>query len=75
MNNNPPGEPGIYWARSFKCEWWNLIVEIAGDVPYLRIEWVYDRKEAKITADGMIQDFGTKIEPPPDPKLSSGERW
>lgn len=38
-----PTEPGLYWVRSSKnYSWYNFIVKVGGEQPYLKIEWVID---------------------------------
>ena len=39
----PPDKPGIYQARNGGYEWYNLILEIEGKVPYLHVAWCIDR--------------------------------
>ena len=40
-----PDKPGLYWAKSRESmEWWDLIVEVAGEAPYLEVIGIADRK-------------------------------
>jgi len=62
-NRNKPTEPGFYWARSrASFQWYNLIVHIYGDIPYLSYE-TWDLVEGKIeSGKDPSYYFGPKIE-------------
>ena len=60
---NTPIKPGIYWAKTdSSCEQYNLIVEIYGEVPYLR--WNTWNKNTNRTQTGNAEPdfvFGNEI--------------
>lgn len=64
---NVPTEPGMYWARYKGFAWWNIIVEIAGDAPYLYVYRIWNRPESTATtgtfipADLEICEYGPRI--------------
>lgn len=63
---NIPKEPGFYWAKSCNYQWYNLIVWIYGDVPYLQYE-AWNRGIGAEILKGKCPDdfiFGPKIEEP-----------
>ena len=66
MEKTIPKEPGFYWAKSSNYKWYNLIVHIYGDLPYL--EWeAWDRgMNSRIIKGSGEPDFrfGDKIEEP-----------
>lgn len=67
MNKNLPQEAGYYWARTeARFDWWNMIVEVHGTFPYLKIiGWVRGLSEEIKRLDiSDICDFGPKIEVP-----------
>lgn len=61
-----PTEPGVYWARSRSdFQWHNLIVEVAGEAPWLEILWCFDRGRfsiVEVSSNEIL--WGPKIEPP-----------
>lgn len=66
---NLPAEPGFYWGRGNKYKWWNLIVRIGGDSPYLRVNWILDLSIVKFYSSSEIWDvdfdvIGPKIDKP-----------
>jgi len=67
---NRPTEPGFYWAREKDFRWWNVIVQIAGEPPWLEVGHIFSRSSRSIgSISGLI--FGPKIEVPPDPEWSN----
>ena len=68
ISKNKPAKPGFYWARSRPTfNWYNLIVHIYGDVPYLSYE-TWDLLNNTIER-GTDPDyyFGPEIERPAVP--------
>ena len=64
MNNNRPTERGIYLAKSPNYKWWNWIVEVGGEAPWLKIEWVVSRIDGGPCVDKSLIDkleFGPKL--------------
>lgn len=54
---NTPKKSGIYWAKKDSSyEWWNLIVEIYGELPYLGWK-AWDRGKDKIISGNSKPDF------------------
>jgi len=45
--NNFPTEPGLYWARHKDTTEWNLIADVVGSAPFLRV-YVYNRSDKEI---------------------------
>ena len=41
--DNVPQEPGLYFAKSNKDGWWDLIVNVQGESPMLYIDHIYSR--------------------------------
>lgn len=74
-DKNKPTEPGFYWARESGYQWWNVIVMVEGESPYLSYR-AWDRTEGvTVGKDPSDYYFGPKIEEPEDPiKLTSSER-
>lgn len=59
---NRPTEPGLYWARSRSgMQWYDLIVEVVGEAPWLEIGYILDRKHGKTTTDIILPAWGPKI--------------
>lgn len=61
-----PTEPGFYLAATSGYQWWNLVVHVRGEVPYLRIDawsFIEDRVFANIPIYD-IEQFGPKISNP-----------
>jgi hypothetical protein len=64
MKENKPNEAGIYLAKSPNYKWWNWIVEVGGEAPWLKIEWVVSRIDGGPCADKSLIDkleFGPKL--------------
>ena len=58
-----PKEPGLYWAKSREAmEWWDLIIEVHGEAPYLNIVVICDRKESG--AEYIPCEIGVPCYPP-----------
>jgi hypothetical protein len=63
MDDNIPKEPGFYWAKSDKeFKWFNLIVKIYGDIPYLRFTAWNLAKDSIEEGNKPNFIFGSKIE-------------
>lgn len=44
MNNNLPTEAGLYWGRTTNTmQWYDLIICVCGEAPFLYVEHVYNR--------------------------------
>jgi len=66
----PPSEPGVYWARSSsRMEWYDLVVQVEGVVPFLRAE-------RALTLSGRGFDLPTVVWGPriPRPETPRGAR-
>jgi hypothetical protein len=63
LPQNAPDKPGIYWAKSGTYQWWNLLVLVFGESPYLRMEIVWDRGYSNVGVDDIVE-FGAEV---PDP--------
>lgn len=70
---NAPNEAGFYWARERGTNWWNYIVRVTGEAPYLKIDFVWKRAENSFAEPYRVFAFGPKIEIPPDPVLFDKE--
>lgn len=70
---NAPNEPGLYWARERGSKYWNYIVRVGGESPYLSIEFVWKRFEDSWAEKYKVFAFGPKIELPSDPVLHPKE--
>ena len=71
---NKPSKEGLYWARSRRCQWWNLIVIVDGDAPYLRIYAVRDSSDMTAKEPHDIYEFGDEIVRPQKPVLDESEK-
>lgn len=61
-----PTVPGLYWAKtSSGYEWWNLIVEVYGESPYLAIKVIANRAGESESAPGF-DVIGPRLYPPSD---------
>lgn len=69
-----PDKPGLYWARSWRCEWWNLVVQVTGEAPYLKINNVWSLSDDRWVRDDVIGMFGPGIYEPEPPVLSQDEK-
>lgn len=63
-----PKEVGYYWARGSGFKWWNLIINIYGEFPYLRYR-IWDIVNDRIVLDKdrysvLIEEIGMKIPKP-----------
>ena len=67
---NIPKEPGYYWARTAGYGWWNLIVHIKGDTPYLHYRG-WNLSEEKQFSGNLPYNiyFGPRIQDPTPPDL------
>ena len=43
VDKNIPSEPGLYLVRTKRYKWWNLILEVQGEKPFLYIKLIADR--------------------------------
>lgn len=63
-----PKEPGYYWAKESCFKWWNLIIRVYGDSPYLRYDTWNIYRDKLIPDDRRSETFigeiGPKIEEP-----------
>jgi len=68
-DRNKPTEPGYYWARRNNAfRWWNLIVRIHGERPYLSfMSWDILDNKIEGGADPSCFDFGPRIDDPASP--------
>lgn len=70
MNNNYPAEPGLYFAKTGTFKWYDSIVSVQGDAPFLYIEWavamgsLMDRTPIYHKPIASHYQFGPKIERP-----------
>lgn len=75
---NTPDSDGIYWARSKRSKWWNLIVKVYGDPPFLTVDVVWRWAEDQLVINrnmlSEVYEFGPKIETPTDPTLQGEEK-
>jgi hypothetical protein len=69
LRKNIPQYPGFFWARSAGYKYWNLLVYVQGEAPFLFLEaWEYNEgilRSLIHTYD--IEEFGPEIakDPPP----------
>jgi hypothetical protein len=70
MSANMPKEAGIYWARSRRSmEWYDLVVEVGGMAPFLKIDKVIHRSNTSSSNDVIPwMEWGPKIKEPEVPK-------
>lgn len=66
---NLPQAPGIYWARSPGQTYWNMIVEVGGEVPWLKVVDSWSRGDGIASPNDCY--YGPKIEVPPMPEVVS----
>lgn len=58
-----PSVGGFYWARQTAYEWYNLIVYVMGDPPFMRLRaWHYIDGESHEIEVYNIAEFGPRIE-------------
>lgn len=60
---NVPDGPCIVWARTSGMAWWNLIVRVSGDAPFMRMD-AFDLRDDTAHRDiklHEIQEFGAVI--------------
>ena len=62
---NTPSGQGIYLARTMDCRWWNLLVQIEGEAPYLYFH-AWHRRTYEVIEGRHPSDFwfGPKIKVP-----------
>jgi hypothetical protein len=61
----PPSEPGFYWAKTGSFKWWNVIAEVYGKPPFLKIRGWDRTKDTLFKYDSEdIEGWGPKIEIP-----------
>lgn len=57
-----PSKGGFYWARQTSYEWYNLIVYVTGDPPFMRLRaWYYTDNECHQIEVHNIAEFGPQI--------------
>lgn len=71
---NKPDHAGLYWARTRRCKWWNLIVTVSGEIPYLEISFVWNFMDDEQGKPAHIHEFGPEIVEPDPPVLDEEER-
>lgn len=68
--NNLPTKAGIYFARRYKSDdWWNYLVGVSGEVPFMRIEWsisLAEWKSLKLEVH-QVGDWGPEVVRPDIP--------
>lgn len=73
-----PTEPGLYFARNYRFQWWNLIIEVEGKAPFLRITHAWNLATEKLTSDSdiinSIREFGPQIKTTVEPNLQEEEK-
>lgn len=52
---NKPTEAGLYYARTGRFEWFNMIVVLVGESPFLRISMAYSRDQATVINGDLIE--------------------
>ena len=73
---NLPNKSGFYLARSMGFDWWNMVVDISGDAPFLKVK-VYDRASDSMYKSLTLADvyeFGPEIDTSAHVSLDNGER-
>ncbi len=63
LNGNVTTEYGLYWAKSDNHKWFNLIVQVGAEPPFLSIAKVMNLGIGK---PETIVEWGPKIEDPND---------
>ena len=70
MAKDKPNYPGYYWAATRNCKWWNLIAEISGNAPFLKVDiyslGYFPRSYGGPPCELDIDKWGPKIEKPPE---------
>jgi len=69
--NDPdmPKKAGIYWASTDAFQWFNLIVDVYGDPPFLAMQaYNFVTGQACLPKPFEIAKWGPKIERPDKPK-------
>lgn len=71
MSDNPqtkisidytPQHVGTYWARSLSSEWYDLIVEVTGEMPFLKINQILNLAYTRF--DSAFIKWGPEITRP-----------
>lgn len=61
----PPNRPGYYWAKSGNYKWFNLLVCIHGDAPFLKIKaWNLVEDKVFIYESSDITEWSDEISKP-----------
>lgn len=72
---NRPHSVGLYWARKSGFKFWNYIIRVYGDYPFLKID-LYDLQNHRMTHDATwidIKEVGPQIFPGEMPNVE-GDR-
>jgi hypothetical protein len=67
----PPTERGLYWAKQKGFKWFNFIVYITGEAPYLKLRYALSRNDDclnTLTLDD-IGEWGPEILTPEGKKV------
>ena len=70
LDDKRPDKPGYYWCKTVSYTWWNLIVEVYDEAPYLKTRIILARYGSNSGNPVHISDvgWGPRIEDPPKPK-------
>jgi len=63
-----PQKSGLYFARTKDCSWYNLVVYLVGEVPFLKLDSIIylTEEEELITEAEDVYEWGPEIEHPQD---------
>jgi hypothetical protein len=66
MKENQPSKPGFFWAKSSGCKWYDLILNVYGEAPYLKIQGWSRRNGSGVYKyePGDIEEWGPEIQDP-----------
>lgn len=65
MKQNPPTELGYYWAKTHGRQWYDVIAEVHGTFPFLKIRgWSRIDQRLCVYQGTEIAEWGPKIETP-----------
>lgn len=62
-----PDKAGVYYAQRAAYYWYNLIVILEGNAPFLYAAVVYDRALGRIVKDYPLGDITAWYEKAPEP--------
>lgn len=66
----PPEKLGKYWARPKDYKWWSLIVEIAGETPFLKVSILHNLSVTAVDVTDIVQ-YGGEITYPSEPTVTN----